>query len=371
MEFLHNKLNERREAGTLRSLKPFAGGIDFYSNDYLGMALTPSLPERVHSLLEQAGLRERNGSGGSRLLSGNFAFYEETEAFLAGFYGAEAALVYHSGYDALLGTLSCLPGRTDTILYDERIHASARDGIRLSWAKSHSFAHNCADDLEAKLQRAQGTVFVVTESLYSMDGDRAPLARIAEMQQQYGFVWLIDEAHAGAVYGEQGRGLAHAFAGRENVIRFITFGKGYGVEGACVLGTAVLREYLVNFSRPFIYTTAPAPDFFAKIRAAVELTATADEARNRLKENIRYFNEKLSPRMVCTDSPIQVLLPGSVEKLKNITAQLTGAGIAVRPIYSPTVPQGQERLRIILHAYNSFDEIDVLEKIIRTDEASK
>lgn len=362
MKFLRNKLDERQEKGILRSLKPFVGGIDFYSNDYLGMARDPLLHERVPVLLAEAGLATRNGSGGSRLLSGNFAFYEETEAFLARFYGAEAALVYHSGYDALLGTLSCLPGREDTVLYDALIHASARDGIRLSWAKSHSFAHNDVDDLEAKLQKAQGTVFVVVESLYSMDGDLAPLAAMAELQKRYGFVWLIDEAHAGGVYGEQGRGLAQPFADNENVVRFLTFGKAYGVEGACVLGSRTLREYLINFSRPFIYTTAPAPGFFAKIRASVERVAQADEARTDLEKTIRHFQGMVAPYIPYTDSSIQIFKPGNAERLKNITTRLTEAGVSVRPIYPPTVPAGQERLRIILHAFNTVSEVDALAK---------
>lgn len=360
MKFLHNKLNERRQQGTLRSLKPFADGIDFYSNDYLGMALNPLLHERVPVLLAQAGLHTRNGSGGSRLLSGNFAFYEETEAFLARFYGGESALVYHSGYDALLGTLACVPARGDTVLYDELVHASARDGIRLSWAKSHSFAHNNVNDLETKLQKAEGHIFVVVESLYSMDGDRAPLTQMAQLQQRYGFTWLIDEAHAGGVCGEQGRGLAHGLGDPQNTIRFITFGKAYGIEGACVLGSHVLREYLVNFSRPFIYTTAPAPEFFAKIRAAVEITAKAHTQRQQLQQNIHYFQNRFSPHMACTDSSIQIYQPGNVERLRNQTAKLTQAGIAVRPIYAPTVPVGQERLRIVLHSYNTAKEIELL-----------
>lgn len=360
MKFLHNKLAERGQNGSLRSLKPFAGGIDFYSNDYLGMARNPLIAERVPVLLAGAGLHVRNGSGGSRLLSGNFAFYEETEAFLAKFYGAGSALVYHSGYDALLGTLSCLPARGDTVLYDELVHASARDGIRLSWAKSRSFAHNDVNDLETRLQKAEGHVFVVVESLYSMDGDLAPLAEMAELQQRYGFTWLIDEAHAGGVYGEQGRGLAQGQGHPENTVRFVTFGKAYGTEGACVLGPAVLRDYLVNFSRPFIYTTAPAPEFFAKIRAAAEIGTQADPERGRLMENIRYFRAKFSPYMACTDSAIQIYRPGNVERLRQQAERLSQAGVAVKPIYHPTVPLGQERLRIVLHAYNTQEEMERL-----------
>jgi len=364
MRFLHKKLDQRKESGTLRSLKPFSGEIDFYSNDYLGLCTDARIHVRARQLLADAGLTGRNGSAGSRLLSGNFPFYEDTESFLAQFYGAESALIFHSGYTALLGTLSCLPGRTDTVLYDELVHASARDGIRLSPAKNHAFGHNDLADLEAKLQNAQGNVFVVVESLYSMDGDTPPLAEMARLQQQYGFVWVIDEAHAGGVYGEQGRGLTHELGRNENVIRIVTFGKAYGTEGACVLGSALLREYLVNFSRPFIYTTAPAPEFYAKIRASAETASTADTERGRLFQNIRHFGDLFEKHFACTGSPIQVYQPGNVERLQNITRRAAEAGISVRPIYSPTVPEGKERLRIVLHAYNTHEEIQMLYRVL-------
>jgi 8-amino-7-oxononanoate synthase len=360
MKFLHKKLDERRENGTLRSLKPFSGGIDFYSNDYLGMATHEEIHVKAKNILLEKELFQRNGSGGSRLLSGNFAFYEEVESYLADFFGVEAALVYHSGYDALLGTLSCLPTRSDTVLYDDLVHASARDGIRLSAAKSFSFRHNDLLDLESKIKRAEGNVFVVVESLYSMDGDTAPLDEMYELQKKYGFVWLIDEAHSGGIYGEKGKGLSHQFSGNENIIRFITFGKAYGVEGACVLGSKALRDYLVNFSRSFIYTTAPAPEFFAKIKSSVEIVSAAHEERMALNENIQTFINTFSYHFPCTNSPIQIYKAGSKKKLLDITNQLLEVNITVRPIFYPTVREGEERLRIILHAFNNEFQIENL-----------
>lgn len=357
MEFLHKKLQERRDAGTWRSLRRASGGVDFYSNDYLGMAGDPGMHVRAEVLLMLARLRHRNGSGGSRLLSGNLPFYEETETYLARFFGAESALVYHSGYDALLGTLSCLPGRTDTVLYDEFIHASARDGIRLSPAKNRAFRHNDLQDLETRLQKAEGNVFVVVESLYSMDGDKAPLDEMRRLQQRYGFIWVIDEAHAGGVYGEKGGGLASGLAADGNVVRIVTFGKAYGTEGACVLAGSVVRDYLVNFSRPFIYTTAPSPHFFANMRASLEAVARADRQRAALLRNIETFGAACGARFPCTDSPIQVYKPGDTAVLEKLTKTLSEAGLCVRPIYHPTVPAGQERLRIVLHAYNTEAEI--------------
>lgn len=365
MKFLRKKLDERTQNGTLRTLKPFSDAIDFYSNDYLGMATDEAIHQRAKQLLLDNELYFRSGSSGSRLLSGNFSFYEQVEAFLAQFYGAESALVFHSGYDALLGTLSCLPHRSDTVLYDELIHASARDGIRLSSAKNFPFKHNDVKDLESKLKRSEGNVFVVVESIYSMDGDICPLPEIAELQKKYGFVLLVDEAHAGGVFGEKGKGLFVELEQDENNIRIVTFGKAYGIEGACVLGSKTLRDYLVNFSRPFIYTTAPSPAFFAQIQAAVEHVAQADEQRNQLNDNIQSFKNLFSHYFACNTSPIQIYKPGSKERLRNITAKLEETGFAVRPIYSPTVKEGEERLRIILHSYNNEFQLEGLADSIK------
>jgi len=363
MKFLHKKLDERRENGTLRTLKPFTDGIDFYSNDYLGMATHEEIHVKAKNLLLEKELFQRNGSGGSRLLSGNFAFYEEVETYLAAFFGAEAALIYHSGYDALLGTLSCLPTRADTVLYDDLVHASARDGIRLSAAKNFSFRHNDLQDLESKIKRAEGNVFVVVESLYSMDGDTAPLQEIYELQKKYGFVWLIDEAHSGGIYGEQGKGLSYQFS-NENTIRFITFGKAYGVEGACVLGSRTLRDYLINFSRSFIYTTAPAPEFFAKIKSSVQIVSKADEERTTLNENIQTFINTFSYHFPCTNTPVQIFKGANKKQLIDITNQLSEINITVRPIFYPTVREGEERLRIVLHAFNNEFQVENLAQVI-------
>lgn len=354
MKFLHKKLNERNENGTLRRLKPFsADAVDFYSNDYLGMTMHEGVRERAKQLLLENELYFRNGSAGSRLLSGHFAFYENVENELAHFYEADSALIYHSGYDAFLGTLSSLPSRTDTVIYDELIHASARDGIRLSTAKNYPFKHNDIADLETKIKKAEGNIFVVIETVYSMDGDISPLDEILRLQNKYGFILLIDEAHSGGIFGEKGRGISYPFSKNENIIRLVTFGKAYGVEGACVLGNKTLREYLINFSRPFIYTTAPSPGFFAKIKASVEIVSEADAQRDALNENIRSFQNLFSHYFPCNHSPIQIFKPGNISELKNITHQITEAGIAVRPIYSPTVKEGEERLRIVLHAFNN------------------
>lgn len=365
MKFLRKKLEEREREGTLRKLSTFSQAIDFYSNDYLGMALDESIHHKAKSILLENEMFFRNGSGGSRLLSGNFEFYDAIEQYLADFFHADSALVFHSGYDALLGVLSCLPGRSDTILYDELVHASARDGIRLSSARNFSFRHNDYSDLEAKLKRSEGQVFVVVESIYSMDGDSVDLDLLLALQKKYEFVLLIDEAHAGGVKGEAGKGLSYAVGKQENIIRFITFGKAYGVEGACVLGSDDLKAYLINFSRPFIYTTAPSPAFFANIRASVDHVAACDAQRLALYENMQDFKNRFSHYFPCTDSAIQLFKPGSKRKLNEVSTALTEHGFAIKPIFSPTVKEGEERLRIVLHAFNDEFQLDGFEAVIK------
>ncbi|MCG9911726.1 MAG: aminotransferase class I/II-fold pyridoxal phosphate-dependent enzyme [Flavobacteriales bacterium] len=365
MKFLHNKLLEREQSGSLRSLQTFPHHIDFFSNDYLGLSHDAFVSSRIKELLEHEQLADVNGSSGSRLLSGNLPFYEKTEQFMADFFESESALIYHSGYSALLGVLSCIPQRTDTIVYDEFVHASARDGIRLSMARNFSFSHNNLYDLEDKLKKSTGRIWVVVESVYSMDGDSAPLIEIIELQQKYDFVLLIDEAHSGGITGEEGRGLAHAWAGNENIIRIITFGKAFGTEGACVLGPEILRNYLINFSRPFIYSTAPSPHFFASIRASVEAVQKADKQRKTLTDNISFFQKKFEGMMPCHSSPIQILKGKDIGQLKALATFLSENRMAVRPIFSPTVPQGQERIRMVIHAFNTAEEIEKLCTLIQ------
>lgn len=366
MKSLPDKLRKRQEQGILRSLQSFDGCIDFLSNDYLGMCRNTHLEARISEVLDNQKLLNKNGSGGSRLLSGNLPFYEQTEQWLAHYFNAESALVFGSGYAANLGLLSCLPGKADTVIYDEWIHASARDGLRLSVSKNYSFKHNDLNDLRQKLQKADADVYVLVESVYSMDGDFAPLAEIQTMQKEFGFTLIVDEAHAAGIFGIEAKGFGFSNEMDENLIRIITFGKAYGVEGACVLGTAVLREYLLNFSRPFIYSTAPSPHFFASVHASVEQVADANHERSALMRAISYFKEQFEPYFPCTQSAVQVFIPGSLDRLKQLALAAKHHNLALKPVYAPTVPEGQERLRIVLHSYNSTEEIDLLKQILTT-----
>jgi 8-amino-7-oxononanoate synthase len=348
------KLNERKEKGGLRSLSLFDGLSDLCSNDYLGFAKRG--PE--HAL---------RGSTGSRLISGNSAEAENAERFLADFFKAESALVFNSGYDANLGLFSSVPQKGDTILYDELIHASVRDGIRLSYANSWSFRHNDLSDLTQKLAKAAGSVFVAVESLYSMDGDLASLSAIADMCDQKGAFLIIDEAHSGGVFGEGGRGLANELALEKRCFaRLITFGKAYGSHGAVILGSSQLREYLINFARSFIYTTALPPQHYLHLAGRVAAVAEADEERSLLAKNIGLFRSLLPGMDLCADprSPIQIVKPGDAKTCVKAAEKLFAKGFAVKAILPPTVAAGSERIRICLHAFNEEKEIRRLTELL-------
>lgn len=349
------KLNERKNKGSLRSLSLFEGYTDFFSNDYLGIAR-----HTTESAVYQ-------GSTGSRLISGNSPEAIAAEQFLAGFFGSEAALVFNSGYDANLGFFSAVPQKGDTVLYDQLIHASVRDGIRLSHAKSYAFRHNDLEDLENKLQRAEGTVFVAVESLYSMDGDIAPLEAIAALCERYEALFVVDEAHAGGVFGKGGRGLIEAQQLQDRCFaRLLTFGKAYGTHGAVVCGSAILREYLYNFARSFIYTTALPPAHYTTLQQVVQ-RAAEESLREQLQERIAYFRKNAAPLPLISDvcSPIQILPYDSPEACLAVSERLQNNQLAVKAILPPTVPENGQRLRICLHAFNTEEEIDRLLTVLK------
>jgi len=281
---------------------------------------------------------------------------------LAEFFNSEAALVYNSGYDANLGLFSAILQRGDTILYDESIHASIRDGIRLSFASAYSFEHNSLDDLRLKLERAKGTVYIAIESLYSMNGDVAPMQEIAKIARERNAYLIVDEAHSGGVFGTSGRGLIEELKLENSVFaRLITFGKAYGFHGAVVLGSQNLKDFLINFSRSFIYTTALPPSDYELIRQKV-IDHSITQRQNELQENIDYFVSRTPSAYRKSDfrSPIQMIRIGSIEKTRFIADQLQKAKIAIKPIYAPTVKKGEESIRICIHANNSASEIEYL-----------
>jgi 8-amino-7-oxononanoate synthase len=357
-EFLEKKLQERREQNAYRSLRLPTGRVDFCSNDYLGLAkiLTG----------KYSGLLQSHGSTGSRLLTGNYALIEETEQSIADFHEAEAGLIFNSGYDANLGLLSSVPQRGDTILYDYLSHASIRDGIRLSFAQSFSFLHNDLADLEKKIRTAVGTIFIVTESVFSMDGDKALLAEIVQLCRRYKAQLIVDEAHATGVVGLRGEGLVQLLGLEKDCFaRIHTFGKAIGAHGAIVLGTKRLRDYLVNFSRPFIYSTALPASTIYSVQQAYNYFPGMMAERAQLNSLVQQFKTVKSRLEIrASDTPIQlVIIPGNGE-VKKKARILQENNLDIRPILYPTVPKGSERLRVVLHAYNTPDELDRLSRLL-------
>jgi 8-amino-7-oxononanoate synthase len=367
MNALFKKLTARKEEGIARSLRANDGKIDFSSNDYLGMAASPALAEVIDKTYKQYFPLPLNGSSGSRLLAGHFDFYEQVEKELAQFFETEAVLIFNSGYSANLAILSALPQKGDTILMDEYIHASLKDGARLSFAAKFSFRHNDVSDLENKLKKAEGSVFIVAETLYSMDGDFAPVEELQKLATQYGAYLIIDEAHTTGIYGTQGRGFLQEKK-IANLVPFkiYTFGKAMGIHGACIAGSQELKEYLINFARPFIYTTAMPPHGFAAVHAAFDYLQQHGDAKEQLLTNIQHWNHTVKELTGFSknESPIQTYTYPGNHNIRALATALQEQHYDVRPILSPTVKEGTERLRICLHAYNTSEEISSLIQLI-------
>lgn len=365
---LCDRLATRQRSGLLRQLRMVDNLIDFCSNDYLGFARSPELRVSLQRAdADQTALR--TGATGSRLLSGQTELAGEVEQALALFYQTETTLIFNSGYDANLGLLACLPQAGDTLLTDELIHASMIDGARLSYATRRRFRHNDLADLAAQLRSvahstSSGQVFVAVESLYSMAGDMAPLRELTDLCDHYGAALIVDEAHATGIYGPNGEGLVVALGLQDRVLaRVHTFGKALGVYGAAVAGPAVLRDYLINFARPFIYSTALPPHSLLAIRCAHEHLQHYPNLRNQLHNQLAYFRQRVSNALpgstwTNSESPIQGLVVPGNDPARHVARIVQDAGFDVRAILSPTVPAGQERLRICVHAYNTETEID-------------
>jgi 8-amino-7-oxononanoate synthase len=359
-KLLEASLSIRQKDDSLRTLKIVDSSlIDFSSNDYLGLAQSIALSERIQQRLKQIG-HISNGATGSRLLTGNYTVIEEAEQQLADLFNAEAALIFNSGYNANLAVISSIPKRGDTILYDEKSHASIKDAMRLSLAKHHSFKHNDIEDLEKKIKKAEGSIFVVVESVYSMDGDLCPIETFSSLCVKHNAYLVVDEAHSTGVYGVAGSGLCCQLGLDATIpVRIYTFGKGMGIHGACVAGSTQLKDYLINFARPFIYTTAPDVHSVVSIIESFEYLKSHIHLQETLQENVKTFKNALGshPSLAVGESAIQsFLVPGNIAA-KKASQILQQKGFDVRPILSPTVAIGSERLRIIIHAYNTKSEI--------------
>lgn len=353
---IQEALKRREDEKLLRKLFVDGKGIDFITNDYLGFA----------KMIQVESGDEPNSYSASRLLGGNTAIIEQLEEEVAAYHGFDAALYFNSGYTANLGLFSVLLTRHDTYIYDEYIHASIRDGIRLSNAHSFSFRHNSIEDLEEKIKHAKGKIVVIVESIYSMDGDTCPLMEISECCKKYNVALIVDEAHSIGVIGNEGKGLVNELKLQNAVFAVVyTYGKAMGTHGGMVCGSDDLKQFLVNYSRPFIYTTAPSYHQTQSVRLAYSLLSSPIYERQKaaLKKNILVYTEYMKqefPEMKIVPSHINKLVIGNVEKTITTARLLREFGFICRPVLSPTVDAGRERIRINLHAFNTIEEIGKL-----------
>ncbi|MBU0486798.1 MAG: 8-amino-7-oxononanoate synthase [Bacteroidetes bacterium] len=367
--YMNQRLMARDMGSCLRHLTINNGLVDFCSNDYLGFSVNETIADQSREILSTA-TRQRSGSTGSRLISGNSEIAENAEQLVADFHHTKAALIFNSGYDANAGLFSCVPERGDVVVYDELIHASVRDGIRLGFARSLSFRHNDLEHLTKRLSVLNCNKFVAIESLYSMDGDAPDLTEVVKICQEHNANLIVDEAHATGVFGKQGRGMVTEM-GLENEVfaRVHTFGKALGCHGAAVVGSPLLKQYLLNFARSFIFTTALPPGSFASIIAAYEHLKADNQPRDLLRQKIEFFRKGLKDSVLPASmsfSPIQsIIIPGN-DNIMRIATDLIAEGFDIRAVRSPTVPAGTERLRITLHSYNTEEEISRLCGLLNT-----
>ncbi len=364
---LADDLDRLAAIGRRRVLAPIAGR-DFASNDYLGLAGSARMRDAVTAAIARG---VPVGSGGSRLLRGNHDEHEALETEAAAFFGCEAALWFSSGFAANAALLATLPQRGDLIVHDELVHASAHDGMRMARAPYVAVRHNDADAVDAAIRDwrrggGTGTPWIAVESLYSMDGDRAPIDALATVADRHDAMLLIDEAHATGVFGPDGRGLAAALDGRANVVTLRTCGKAMGSEGALICGPTVVRDFLVNRARGFIFSTAPSPLMAAAARAGLQALADEPGRRTELHDRIAAAARLLAPcGATVGDTQIVPLILGDDSRTMAVAAAVQAAGFDVRGIRPPTVPPGTARLRISLTLNIEIDDIAALADTLR------
>lgn len=357
------QLESLKRDSRLRALAP-RSGKDFASNDYLGLAGSTLLHD---ALREGMALGLPAGSGGSRLLRGNHAAHEALEADAAAHFGSQSALFFATGFAANAALFATLPQRGDLVVHDSLIHASAHDGMKLGRAETRAARHNDAqafDDVITAWRTEGGTgrAWIAVESLYSMDGDCAPLADLAEVAARHEAVLVIDEAHATGVFGPSGAGLAHGLAGQPNVITLHTCGKALGCEGALICAPRVVTDFLVNRARPFVFSTAPSPLIAHMVRRAIAIVAGHDDWREELFARVAEARRLLGPRLGAQAGTSQILpvIIGDDARTMRIAASLQRQGFDIRGIRPPTVPRGTARLRISITRNVSMGDIGAL-----------
>ena len=347
----HRALEDLQGKGRLRSLAT-RRGFDFTSNDYLAIAGSNRIRDALIAALERG---VAAGAGGSRLLRGNAPEHEELESAAAAFFRADSALLFGSGYLANYAVLSTLPQREDLIVLDAFAHASANEGARAGRAQvakgRHSDPQSFEDTIDAwRAAGGHGQIWIAIESLYSMDGDRAPLEEFLVLADRHEAVLFVDEAHATGVYGPDGRGLAANFEGRDNVLILHTCSKALGGAGAILTAPRVLTDFLVNRCRPFIYGTAPSPLMAVAATESLKILKEEPERRRRLAELVQFAQTGITARSLnasCTSQIVPVIIGDDVRTMR-LAAALQAGGFDVRGIRPPTVPEGTSRLRISL-----------------------
>ncbi|MCB9033377.1 MAG: pyridoxal phosphate-dependent aminotransferase family protein [Chitinophagales bacterium] len=361
-------LEQRKENQLFRKLTSSNTLVDFSSNDYLGFAKSAWIKQQME---QDVKLLQQIGSTGSRLLNGNHTIIEALEQQIANFHYAEAALFFNSGYNANVGLISTVARKEDIIIYDEKVHASIHVGMQLSKATLIPFKHNNLNDLSEQLLQVKtnGVVFVIVETMYSMDGDIADLKTIAQLCKQYQANLIIDEAHSIGLFGEKGRGLANEQGVEQDCFaRVYTYGKALGSHGAAVAGSQDLQDYLINFAKPFIYSTAPLLLDFLSVKHSYNFLQQNKNQLIKLNCLINYFKEKIKTQNVVKNikgiGPIFLFMFNSVEATKKTASFLQAQGLDCRAIVYPTVAQNEPRIRIVLHSYNTTQEIDQLIELI-------
>jgi 8-amino-7-oxononanoate synthase len=373
-------LLKQQEKGQLRSLTPLTKKpeghisltkektelIDFSSNDYLGLSSHPTLVAAAAEALNRYG----TGSGAARLMSGNLGIHQELEAAIARLKGKEAGLTFGSGYMANTGIIPALVGRHDLIYSDRLNHASIHDGCKLSMARTIRFQHNNLAHLESLLKekRADQTALIIVESIYSMDGDRCPLAELVELKKKYNCLLMVDEAHATGVFGANGGGIIEEEGVGDGVdLAMGTFGKALGSYGAYVAASREMIDYLLNRARSFIFSTALPPAVAAASLAAVELIQQEPDLRRELQKKINFFKESLKKYGISTDlGPSQIipLLIGNSKKTVAIAQSLRNQGIFATAVRPPTVPEGTARLRFTVNRLHRKEDLALAAKLI-------
>lgn len=370
---LKEKLSQRHHSDNLRVLPSvIKNGEDFFSNDYLGLAKEEAIHEAALKKLYKT--ENINGSTGSRLLSGNHILHQKLEDFLKHFHHSDSALLFNSGYDANIGFFSSVPQRGDYIFYDELIHASIRDGIKMGFAKAIKFKHNDLADLAHKVElcrkKSAREFYVVSETVFSMDGDSPNLLELANYCSDKKLHLVLDEAHAIGVFGNKGEGLVQKYALEEKVFaRVVTFGKALGCHGAAILGAESLKKFLINYARSLIYSTSMSPYSVATIQSAYEWMLNRNHLQRQLTKKISLFNDLKNQLELDNFYPSHSAIQSYVMKgnfeVKKASSMLHDKGFLVKAILSPTVPKNKERLRICLHCFNSDNQIEKLLKELK------